>query len=86
MFTAAVIIFLCWFVSGCASSGLLSMSDEWCARHPEASPARCARNPGRHYDIQGHQPASSDPTHMLCVSQYAEIEYGSVFLTCWGQK
>jgi hypothetical protein len=35
-------------LSGCASSGLYQMSDEWCMWHPEASPARCYRKP---YDV-----------------------------------
>jgi hypothetical protein len=28
-------------LAACASSGLYNMSDEWCARHLDASAARC---------------------------------------------
>jgi len=28
-------------LASCASSGLYNMSDEWCARHLDASAARC---------------------------------------------
>ena len=48
LFTAAVvaiaIVLLCLtiIVSGCASSGLYQMSDEWCSEHINASATRCA--------------------------------------------
>jgi hypothetical protein len=28
-------------LASCAGSGLYYMSDEWCANHPNATPARC---------------------------------------------
>ena len=31
-------------LEGCVSSGLYYMSDEWCARHLDASPAHCPLN------------------------------------------
>ena len=31
-------------LEGCASSGLYYMSDEWCGRHLDASPAHCPVN------------------------------------------
>ena len=33
-------------LASCASSGLYNMSAEWCARHLEASTARCPENQG----------------------------------------
>ncbi len=33
-------------LTSCASSGLYNMSDEWCTRHLDASPARCPENEG----------------------------------------
>jgi hypothetical protein len=32
-------------LSGCASSGLYTMSDDWCMRHPQASAAHCGHHP-----------------------------------------
>ncbi len=29
------------YCTGCASSGLYAMSDQWCAAHPNASAAHC---------------------------------------------
>lgn len=31
-------------LASCASSGFYYMSDDWCARHLEARPARCPEN------------------------------------------
>ena len=31
-------------LTACASSGLYDMSDEWCAKHLDASAARCPKN------------------------------------------
>ena len=31
-------------LASCASSGLYNMSDEWCARHLDATAARCPEN------------------------------------------
>jgi hypothetical protein len=31
-------------LASCASSGIYDMSDEWCARHADASPAHCPEN------------------------------------------
>jgi len=43
-FAAAIAVaWIC--LSGCVSSGFYLMSDEWCARHPEASAAHCGQNP-----------------------------------------
>lgn len=36
-------IMACALIGGCASSGLYQMSDEWCASHPNAKAARCAK-------------------------------------------
>lgn len=47
-------------LAGCASSGLYTMSDDWCSAHPEASPARCNRNPLHEVDVQGHQQSCGD--------------------------
>lgn len=33
-------------LASCASSGLYNMSNEWCARHVDASAARCPENQG----------------------------------------
>lgn len=68
---------------GCASSGLYAMSDEWCAKHPEASPARCDRNPGKNYDVQGHMPPVV--TGDLCPGRY-ELGAAGYTITCWGGK
>jgi hypothetical protein len=68
-------------LSSCASSGLYAMSDEWCEKHPDASPARCNRNPLKEYDIQGHQPVG--PEWSMCPGQYTYGVYG-VTITCWG--
>jgi hypothetical protein len=68
---------------GCASSGLYAMSDEWCAAHPDASPARCDRNPGKHYDPQGHMPPVVYGD--ACPGRYNYGAYG-VTITCWGSK
>jgi hypothetical protein len=38
---------------GCASTGLYQMSDSWCEEHPEARPAKCARDHTFPMD-QGH--------------------------------
>jgi len=37
----AALIALAPLLASCASSGMYNMSDEWCARHLEASAARC---------------------------------------------
>lgn len=71
---------------GCASSGFYAMSDEWCAKHPEASPARCNRNPLKEYDVQGHQPAGGAPTVDICPGQYVLIIDPATPLYCWGSK
>jgi hypothetical protein len=73
------------FVSmlGCASSGLYTMSDEWCAAHPGAPPSRCNRNPLKEYDVQGHQLVG--PEWSMCPGQYTLGAYG-VTITCWGEK
>jgi hypothetical protein len=31
------------YLTGCTSSGLYAMSDQWCDSHPDASPAHCER-------------------------------------------
>jgi hypothetical protein len=36
----AIVVVLA-LVTGCASGGLLTMNDDWCAAHPDASSARC---------------------------------------------
>jgi len=38
------------YTTGCASSGLYDMSDQWCDAHPEASPARCKRDHTQSWD------------------------------------
>jgi hypothetical protein len=48
-----VVLLLITGLPGCASNGLLAMSDEWCAVHPEASPTRCVRDHTFLWD-QGH--------------------------------
>jgi hypothetical protein len=35
------LILLAIAMTGCASTGLYSMSDSWCAEHPNASAAHC---------------------------------------------
>lgn len=70
-------------LSGCGSSGILSMSDGWCAKHPEASPARCDRNPLKEYDVQGHLPPAIYGD--LCPGRYEYGAYGTT-ITCWGTK
>jgi hypothetical protein len=45
MMVRAVIVVVPLLAS-CASSGLYNMSDEWCARHLDASGARCPENEG----------------------------------------
>jgi hypothetical protein len=34
-------------LTACASIGLYNMSDEWCAKHLDASTARCPAQPGQ---------------------------------------
>ena len=41
LLTLTLLALLCF--AGCASGGLLSMSDDWCHAHPDASAARCAQ-------------------------------------------
>jgi hypothetical protein len=48
-------------LASCAGSGLYYMSDDWCARHIEASPAHCplkqnARNSADSNDVQQIDP------------------------------
>jgi hypothetical protein len=74
---------LIWLLGGCASSGLYTMSDEWCAVHAEAGPARCNRNPGKHYDVQGHMPPAVYGD--LCPGRYEYGVYGTT-ITCWGVR
>jgi hypothetical protein len=62
------------------------MSDEWCEKHPDASPARCNRNPLKEYDVQGHQLAGQQPDMYLCPGQYELTAYGNILVTCWGAK
>ena len=42
-------------LASCASSGLYNMSDEWCARHLDATAARCPEN-----QELAHRPAETD--------------------------
>ncbi len=77
------VFFAVLLLFGCGTNGLLSMSDEWCARHTDASPARCNRNPLKEYDVQGHQLVG--PEWSMCPGQYTYGLYG-VTITCWGNK
>ena len=77
------IALLMMLLGGCAYSGLYAMSDEWCAVHPSASTARCNRNPGKHYDPQGHMPPVVYGNS--CPGRYEYGVYG-VTITCWGSK
>ena len=38
-----VLVALTPLLAACASSGLYNMSDQWCARHSEATAAQCPR-------------------------------------------
>jgi hypothetical protein len=40
----AFIVFIPLMLASCASLGLYNMSDEWCARHADATAARCPEN------------------------------------------
>jgi hypothetical protein len=42
--SCASLIALMPLLASCASSGLYYMSDDWCARHGDASPAHCPVN------------------------------------------
>ena len=44
-------------LASCASSGLYSMSDDWCAAHPSATAARCPENP--------EHPHANDSLHFI---------------------
>lgn len=79
--TAFAIAALIMLLGGCASSGLYTMSDQWCAVHPSASPARCDRNPGKNYDVQGHMPPAVNGN--ICDGRYSYGVYGTT-ITCWG--
>ena len=47
-------------LSSCASSGLYYMSDDWCARHVDASAARCPENRSRaHQTAAASRPPST---------------------------
>lgn len=81
--TAFAIAALIMLLGGCASSGLYTMSDSWCATHPSASPARCDRNPGKNYDPQGHMPGIVYGDS--CPGRYTYGAYG-VTITCWGNR
>jgi hypothetical protein len=67
--------------AGCASAGLYQMSDEWCAKHIDATPARCKRNPLKEYDVQGHMPPVREGD--LCPGRY-ELGAAGYTITCWG--
>lgn len=45
--------------AGCASSGLYSMSDGWCAAHPDAAHAHCARPPSTTHCQYGEHPGDT---------------------------
>ena len=64
---AAFIAVMFPLLASCASSGLYNMSDDWCAAHVAATPARCpehaqerrvAANKGEH--VAGTEVAVSD--------------------------
>jgi hypothetical protein len=42
--TLAVFIAFIPLLASCAGPGLFNMSDEWCARHPDATGAHCPAN------------------------------------------
>ena len=44
MIRALIVVVVVPLLASFASSGLYNMSDEWCARHVDASPARCPEN------------------------------------------
>lgn len=41
---SATLIAVTPLLASCASSGFYYMSDDWCARHLDAGPARCPEN------------------------------------------
>ena len=41
---SAALIAVAPLLASCASSGLYNMSDEWCAKHLDATAARCPEN------------------------------------------
>jgi hypothetical protein len=82
LFSIATILLLL-ALSGCGSNGLLAMSDERCAQHPQAAPSHCNRNPNRNYDVQGHLPPVVDGD--LCPGRY-ELGAAGYTITCFGER
>jgi len=61
LFSYASLIAAMPLLASCASSGLYYMSDDWCARHVDASQAHCplkqnARNAADSNDVQQIDP------------------------------
>ena len=49
-------------LSSCASTGFYYMSDDWCARHSDASAARCPENRGHaHETAAASRPSTEAP-------------------------
>jgi len=60
--TIRAIIAVVPLLSSCASTGLYYMSDDWCARHSDASAARCPENRGHtHETAAASRPSTETP-------------------------
>jgi hypothetical protein len=60
--TIRAVIAVVPLLSSCASSGLYYMSDDWCARHVDASAARCPENRAHaHQTVAASRPSTPAP-------------------------
>lgn len=78
---ATGIVIMLLALSGCYSGGLLSMSDEWCAKHPQAGLSRC-KNPahGDTFPTQAYSPSAECSEPGAGAHPY---DVQGTFLLCW---